>query len=321
MLDVPGLRFSGSKPQKTLWQNSSPRASSCSGYSRPSVFLALALVVCLAAGACCFLTGCKRSQPAAGPEGSASSLPPLSDPTLAVLGRLDAPLELRFYSILDPASVSAADSAFSGRVDQLLSAYEQAGNGKLKVVRYTSQSNLKPNAPAADGIQAFNIDKGDPCYLGIALAYKGKKESLARLSPDYEPAVEADITRAIARLEDATQPVPAPIAVSQLNTGAVQQVKALIPDVTSVSVDDARRLIQNANLQELNAAKKETDAQVKEAEQRYAQAQAAGSEADQQAARQRLEQAQADQKEKLDAIFAKAAAQLEAFQQLKAATR
>ena len=65
----------------------------------------------------------------------------------------------------------------------------------------------------------FNIDKGEPCYLGVALAFKGHKESLSRLSPDWEQAVEPDITRAIARLEETTQPVHAPTAISQVNTG------------------------------------------------------------------------------------------------------
>jgi hypothetical protein len=243
----------------------------------------------------------------------------LSDATRTVLGRLDAPLEIRFYSVLDPASVPASVNAFADRVDQLLSAYQQEPGGKIKVTRFSSQANLGANAAPADGIQAFNIDKGEACYLGIALAFKGRRESLSRLSPDWEQALEPDLTRAISRLEDAAEPVQAPTAVSQINTGAVQEVKALIPDIAAVSVDEAKRIIQSATLKDLSSVKKETEAQIKEAEERYRQSLNGGSEPEQLAARQALEKAQAEQKQKLAQLYSKSAAQLEAFRQLKAA--
>jgi hypothetical protein len=308
----------------TLSPAQRPCSSACSparerGSARTSLLLTLAFFLCLASVAYWFYAVSKR--PPTGPKNEAANPPAiqLSDATRAVLGRLDAPVEIRFYSILDPASVSASVSAFSGRVDQLLSAYQQETGGKIKLTRLDSQANVNPNAPAADGIQAFNIDKGEACYLGIALTFKGRKEALARLSPDYEQALEPDITRAIARLEDAAQPVAAPTAVSQINTSAVQEVRALIPNLSAMSLDEGKRILQTAALNELNAVKKETDAQVKEAEQRYRQTLSGGSEAEKQAARQSLEQAQAEQKQKLDQLYSKSAAQIHAFEQLKAA--
>ena len=100
----------------------------------------------------------------------------------------------------------------------------------------------------------------------------------------------------------------------------MQEVKALIPDVAGISLQDAQRIIQTATLKDLNDVKKETDARVREAEQHYREAQTGGSEADKQATRQQLEQAQAEQKHKLDELYSKSAAQLQAFQQLKAAS-
>ena len=291
------------------------------GSARTNLLLAIVFLLCVVAVGYWFYTVSKRSPTSAKNETATPSSIQLSDATRAVLGRLDAPLEIRFYSLLDPASVSASVNAFSGRVDQLLGAYQQEAGAKIKVIRFNSQADINPKAPAAEGIQAFNIDKGEACYLGIALAFKGRKESLARLSPDYEQALEPDITRAITRLEDAAQPVSAPTAVSQVNTTAVQEVKALIPNLAAVSADEGKRMIQSASLKDLNLVKKETDAQVKEAEQRFAEAKASGSEAELQAARQRLEQAQADQKQKIAEVYSKSAAQLQAFQQLKAAAR
>ena len=135
----------------------------------------------------------------------------MSDATLTVLQKLDSVLEIRFYSVLDPASVPDSVMAFAGRVNQLLSAYQQAAGGKIKLTRFDSQSNLNHNAARADGVQAFNLDKGEPCYLGVALVFNGRKETLPHLSPEWEQALEPDLTRAIIRLmEPPVPPLPPP---------------------------------------------------------------------------------------------------------------
>jgi len=283
-------------------------------------------VICLLAGAvlgAVWLYRAAHRSPAVSNEPTGPQLPVLSDSTLAVLQKLEGPVEIRFYSILDPATVSDSLTAFAGRVDQLLSAYQQAAGDKLKLTRLNSPSNLNPNAPAADGIQVFNLDRGEPCYLGVALVLKGRKESLSRLSPEWEPALEADLTRAIARLLDATRPVPvaAPVALSQINTNAVQEVRTLIPDLAAVSVEEGTRILREAALKDFKAAAKEMEAQVKEAEQRLTQAQNGGSDADQQAAMKHLQQVQAEQTEKLKQIAARSKAQIDTLQQLKAAAR
>jgi zona occludens toxin (predicted ATPase) len=92
------------------------------GGARTNLLLGVVFLLCIAAVGYWFYTASKRPQ--TGTTNDATNPPAiqLSDPTRAALGRLDAPLEIRFYSILDPASVPASVSAFSGRVDQLLSA-------------------------------------------------------------------------------------------------------------------------------------------------------------------------------------------------------
>jgi hypothetical protein len=269
----------------------------------------------------------------------------LSDSTKAVLSRLDSPLEIRFYAILDSATVSEALTAFASRVGQLLSAYQQEAGGKIKLIRFDAQANLDPSAAAADGIQAFNsslkqsrlsqsqsaavadgiqafnLDKGEACYLGLTLAYKGRKESLVRLAPEWAQALEPDVTRAIARLLEAPQPYTVKGAVSQVNTAAVQEVKALIPDLATVSVEAGKQILQDAALKDFSAAVKEMETQLKEAEKGVTQAQNGGSEADQQTARKHLQQVQAEQTEKLKQIAARSKAQIDAFQQIKAAAR
>jgi hypothetical protein len=109
------------------------------------------------------------------------------------------------------------------------------------------------------------------------------------------------------------------VAVSQVDTNAIQQVKALIPDLAGVSVEQGQRILQDAALKDFTAAAKEMQAQLKDAEQRLSQAQDGGSEAALQAARTHLQQVQAEQTEKLQQIAARSKAQIDTFQQLKAA--
>jgi ABC-type uncharacterized transport system involved in gliding motility auxiliary subunit len=284
--------------------------------------IVLLLVFCLlgiAASAFWLYTASKRGLAGASGPASGTSAILLSASTKAVLGRLDSPLEIRFYALLDPATVPDSSTAFAGRVGQLLSAYQQEAGSKIKVTSFTSLSNPNANAAEADGLNAFNRDKGDVCYLGVALTLNGRKETLPRLSPEWEQALEPDLTRAIIRLVDATRPVMVPPTVSQIDTNALQEVKALIPDVAAVSVEAGKQILRDAALKDFTAAAKEMQAQVKEAEQRLIQAQNGGADAEQQAAMKHLQQVQAEQTEKLKQIAARSKTQINTFQQLKAA--
>jgi ABC-type uncharacterized transport system involved in gliding motility auxiliary subunit len=241
----------------------------------------------------------------------------LSDATLAVLKRLDSPLELKFYSLLDPAATSDALRAFAGRVDQLLSLYRQEANGQIKVTRYTSLADAS-QAAAADGLKPFNLDKGDACYLGVAVVRGARKEVLAQLSPDWESALQSDLSRAIARLIDASGPGRASAIAARIDAATIEEVKRTFPDLQSVSVEEGSQKLHDAAINDMKAAVTEMDAKIKEAEQRLTQAQNGGSDADKQAAIKDLQQIQAAQTEKLKQISARAAAQIEALKQLKA---
>ena len=285
---------------------------------RPVVLAIVCLLVVVALGVVWFYHAAHRS-PAASEETASPAPVALSDTTLAVLQRLDSVLEIRFYSVLDPTSVPESQMAFANRVDQLLLAYQQTSGGKIKLTRFTLQSNLNPKAAQADGILAFNLDKGEPCYLGVALVLKGRKETLPHLSPEWEQALEPDLTRAIIRLEEASPSASSPVASLAPDTNAVQEVKALIPNLSSVSVEEGTRILREAALKDSTAAVKEMEAKVKDAQQRFIQAQNGGSDADQQAALKHLQQVQAEQTEKLQQIAARCKAQVDALRQLKAA--
>ncbi len=241
----------------------------------------------------------------------------LSDSTKAVLKRLESPVEIRFYSLLDPATVSDSMQAFAGRVDQLLIAYQQEANGQINVTRFNSQPDANAQAAAADGIKPFNRDKGEACYLGIAVAQKEQKESLPQLSPEWEPAVEFDLTRAIVRLMDAKSSATNPVATSEPNKATIEEVKRALPNLAAVSMEEGTRILRETTLKEFAAAADEMEIRLKEAQQRATQAQSSGSAADQQAAVKQLQQVQLEQAEKLKEITARLSVRIAALQQLK----
>jgi len=284
------------------------------------IVLVLASLLVAAAVSAVLVYRATHHSPAAAAEPAGTQPATLSDATLTVLQKLDSVLEIRFYSVLDPASVTDSVMAFASRVDQLLSAYQQAAGGKINLTRIDSRSKLKPNSARADGVQAFNLDKGEACYLGVALAFKGRKEALPYISPEWEQAVEPDLTRAIIRLIEAPHPAAtAALVPLEINTNAVKEVKALIPNLGTASLEEGTRILRDAALKEFSAAAREMETQVKEAEQRLTQAQNGGSDADQEAARKHLRQVQTEQTEKLQQIAARSQAQIDTLQQLKAA--
>jgi hypothetical protein len=238
----------------------------------------------------------------------------LSGATQAVLQHLDSPVEIRFYSMLDASSVPESVQAFAGRVDQLLAQYEQVAGDRVRVIRSTSLSRVSAKAAQADGITAFNNDKGDSCFLGIAVVCGGQKESLPQLAPEWEQALEPDVTRAIARAVEA-RPGAQPLA--RADTASLDAVKRAIPNLDAVSLEAGTQILRNASLVQFQQAAEEMQARVKDAEQRFIQAQGDQSEAAQQAAAEELRKIQAEGTRKLQQIAQDSHAQIAALQQLK----
>jgi hypothetical protein len=232
------------------------------------------------------------------------------------LQHLDSPVEIRFYSMLDASSVPESVQAFAGRVDQLLAQYEQAAGGRVRVVRCNTFSNSSANAAEADGIKAFNIDKGNACFLGIAVVCGGHKESLPQLAPEWEQALEPDVTRAIARAIEARPGAQPP---ARADTAALDAVRKAIPNLDAVSLEEGTKILRAASLVQFQQAAKEMEARVKDAGQRLIEAQGSQSEAAQQAAAEELRKIQAEGTRKLQRIAQDSHVQIAALQQLKKA--
>ena len=242
----------------------------------------------------------------------------LSDSTKAVLKGLKSPVEVRFYLLLDPATAGDALQAFAKRADQLLAEYKREAGGRINLVRYDSLSDASAGAAFADGMKPFSMDKGEACYLGITVSQDGQKESLPRLDSDWEPALESDLTRAIVRVSNKA-PTTTPVApvTSQPDKDVVDEVKRAIPNLASVSLEDGTQILRAEALKEFANVANQMEAQIKEAQQRLAEAQNSKSEAAQQAAMKDLQQVQAEQADKIKQIAAQLQAKVTALEYLK----
>jgi hypothetical protein len=241
----------------------------------------------------------------------------LSGDVLDQLRHLNSPVEIRFYSVLPTGSASETLQNFSGRVDQLLSQLEAANGSQIHVVRSVSTIETNADQAASDGIQPFNLEKGDACFLGMAVISGDRKETLARLQPEWEPALPYDLARAILRVATVTPPVTARKS-APIPPAITNEVVRLIPDIRSTSLEDAQRIFHDDFLKQCAQVGTDMETQINAAQQQVIAAQASGSAADLQAAQKHLLDVQLAQAEKFKAVAAHLQLQLAVFQQLKA---
>jgi len=243
----------------------------------------------------------------------------LSEPVRNALEHLAGPVTIRFYSLLPAGSASVEEQAFSGRVEKLLAAVQAGSAGKIQVTRLDATAAMNVAAAEAEGIQAFNLDKGDACFLGLVIAGGKNRETFGRLQPEWESALPSDLARAILRVAAETPP-PVAAKVVPLTPAITNEILKLIPDIKATSPEDANRIFRQDFLDQCAKAGVEMEAQINAAAQEVVKAQTSGSPADLEAARKKLSQVQFDQTEKLKEVAAHLQLQLDAFQQMKAAT-
>lgn len=278
------------------------------GSARVPALAAVFLLLGLASGAYLHY---RLATPPKLPGGQPEAERPLADSTKEVLRRLDSPVTIRFFALLD-TSLPAAYKDFSGRASQVLSLYQQESGGKVKVTSHTVLSDTAETAARTDGIKAFNLDQGNPCYLGITVVCNDRKETL-QLSPDWEPALEADLSRAIARVASPT-PKPGTQPALQPDRAAIEEVKRVLPNLASLSVEEGSRILREQTLAAFTAASKEMEMQLKQAEERYTQA---TSETARQAALKDVQRIRAEQTEKLKTLTIRMQEQIATLEQLK----
>jgi hypothetical protein len=243
----------------------------------------------------------------------------LSASTQNLLGHLQTLVTIRYYSLLPAGSADESLQAFGGRVAQLLDAVQAAGGDKIQLSSVTDPAETNVTAATTDGIQPFNLDKGDACFLGIVVTSGKNTESLARLQPEWEPALESDLARAILRVAGTAAPAKLAPEVARPSSETIAAINRLIPDMSTVSTEQAGQIFSAEYLKQCGEVGAEMEAQVNAAAQQVVQAQNSGSATDLEAAQKKLAQAQLAQGQKLKDLAAQLQVQLAVFQQLKAA--
>lgn len=295
----------------------------CQAASRTGVVMLLAAGVLLVGGGYWFSQ--RTKQPPAVVTVDPAPAFALSASTQRILAGLTTPIDVWFYAPAEAVALPADLRSYITRVGDLLAEYERVAAGKFRVRRTDPQVDAaaKPAASAA-GVVPFASETGEIVYLGLTVGNGMRIESLTPLAPEWEAALESDISRAVERVMKAPlnpgsaksvvrgQASPGPI-----NPAVSEQLLRLFPDLKTRSYDAMAQELRVAALEEFKTATTELQTKVSAAQQALAAAQANKSEAEQQQALQNFQQVQAEQAEKLKGITAWLQERLTALQQLK----
>lgn len=251
----------------------------------------------------------------------------LSDSTRRILDELSVPLEISFFAPGETSVVPESLRGYIGRVANLLAEYEHVAAGKLRVQQSDPQTN-PPAKTAAQlaGLNPFTTETGELVYLGLTVGTSTQIETIAPLAPEWEAALESDLSRAIQRvttkLTSTKSPRPAGRSVvtgAPIDPAVNAQLLKLFPDLKTRPYDDMAQELRLATLEEFKVATAELQRKVSAAQQTLAEAQASQNAVAQEAALKNFQQVQAERTEKLKAITAWLQERLTALQQLKAA--
>lgn len=215
--------------------------------------------------------------------------------------------------MLDSASTTGELRAYAGRTDNLLAWYEYEAAGKILLSRHTNRADAR--AATTDGLTAFNLDKGNACFLGLTIRNGDQKEIMARLSPEWEAALESDLSRAIARVASARPAEPAGGSVAAPPDEAiVEEIKKLIPDLGSVSLEEGKQMLRDAAMKEAAQLAKELRPGLEAAEKAVQDA----SEAQKLDRLKQLQRAELEKTQKLKDLAARAQARIQVWEQINA---
>lgn len=132
----------------------------------------------------------------------------LSDGTKKLLGKLDAPVRVRFYFNSGDENVPVPTRAFAARVEDLLREFRAASGGKVQIEKLNPQPDSDAEDSAnVDGVEAQVAPSGEKFYLGLAVSQADQKVALPALAPERERLLEYDLVRAIGRVTTAAKPV------------------------------------------------------------------------------------------------------------------
>jgi ABC-type uncharacterized transport system involved in gliding motility auxiliary subunit len=187
----------------------------------------------------------------------------LSEGTRAILGKLESPVKIRFYYTQGEATPVALKT-FAQRVEDLLSEFRSASNGKVTVEKYNPLPDSDAEEAAnVDGIEGQQLNTGEKFYLGLSVGQFDDKVAIPVLTPERERLLEYDLTRAVARVSTAKKPVvgvmsAVPVFGRGLSPLAMQEQKGLTEPWVLIS-----ELKRDFDLKEVSLTTEKIDPDVK----------------------------------------------------------
>lgn len=249
----------------------------------------------------------------------------LSESTMRILGGLETTIELRLFAPGDSAALSADLGAYLMRVENLLAEYERIAAGKLRLIKTDPQTDKAAKALAvAAGVVPFAGENGEIVYLGLMIANGSRQEAIVPLAPEWEAALESDVSRAIVRVTakialatstvSSTSPATVPI-----DPAISEELLRTLPNLASQTFDEAAKILREQTLEEFKMAVTEMQSKVSLAQKALAEAQANKNAAAQQEALQAFQAVQAEQADKLKGITARLQERITVLERLKTA--
>lgn len=247
----------------------------------------------------------------------------LSDATILILQKIDAPVTVRFYRASDSKTLPEKLRHVTERATELLAEYERVADGKLIVSRCDPHLDaVARSAAGAEGIVPFNDESGDIHYLGVVVAQDRRIEILPQLSADWETALESDLSRAIQRV---CTVLPSPIlttpsqakVLTPIDTTISEELLKVFPDLGAWTFGDAAKVLRVATLEEFKTVVAETQGKVDAAQKNLDDAQKNKSVTEQQFASKEFQSARTEQEQKLKQITANLQERIVVLERLK----
>jgi len=131
----------------------------------------------------------------------------LSNGTKEILKNLDAPVTVRFYLSQSDDSMPLPLKGYARRVEDLLTEFKAASNGKLVIEKLDPQPDSDAeDAATLDGVQAQSLTGGERFYFGLSVKRGDQKSVIPTIVMQRERLLEYDIVRAITRSANAKKP-------------------------------------------------------------------------------------------------------------------
>ena len=139
---------------------------------------------------------------------TAEKLYTLSPGSVAILKKLDTPVEIRFYCTQSAASMPVMLKTYAQHVEDLLAEYKKNSRGNVEIKKFDPQPDSDAEESAnVDGVEGQMLQSGEKIYLGLAVSCLDSRVPIPFLSPEREKLLEYDLSRAISRVTAPTKPV------------------------------------------------------------------------------------------------------------------